>query len=80
MEWRIELRDPVQGHGYLVAKCDKVARGECRWSISRQPAANGVWQWDGNVERPNINPSIWCHGAGCERHFTMVGGHPHGAT
>jgi hypothetical protein len=69
--FRIQPRS--SGRAFLVAKCDHALGGECRWPLWLQPATGTMWQWDGNVEAPTINPSIDCKG-GCGRHFTLTSG------
>ena len=78
MKWRIELRDADKA--FLYMECEHGTHHgrealECVRSLWQQPATGCMWQWDGNVERPTITPSIDCKG-GCGRHFTMVKGIP----
>lgn len=42
----------------------------------REPdAKTATWQWDGNLERPTIAPSIGCDAAPrCGRHVTVTAG------
>lgn len=81
MKWRIQPRE--HGKALLLVECQNGAdhggaAPECARSLWRQPASGCMWQWDGNIERPTITPSIDCLG-GCGRHLTMTNGVPLGS-
>lgn len=71
LAYRVEPRD--DDRAFLVLKCEHRSDGECRFGLWQRPASGITWQWDGNVERPTITPSIDCKG-GCGRHFIMTNG------
>jgi hypothetical protein len=79
MNWRIVPRSFGKATLYIECEHGGVDHGrgvrECARSLWQQPASGCMWQWDGNVERPFITPSINCQG-GCGRHFTMKAGEP----
>ena len=69
-------RTDLPQYARLHVECKLGREGICKVSLG--PVAigpNQVWQWDGNVERPTISPSINCHG-GCGRHYTVINGIP----
>lgn len=72
-DFHIVTRESNPRFGRILLSCDRNRNGECPFPLSPHPAANGVWQWDGNVSHPTITPSIDCHG-GCGRHFVMTKG------
>lgn len=72
-DFRVVTRANDSRFGRILLSCDHGHNGECPFPLSPLPAANGVWQWDGNTERPTITPFIDCHG-GCGRHFVMTKG------
>lgn len=75
-EFRVEPAPSGEpGRAHLVLKCQRTPAGECRFGLWQKPAAGITWQWDGNMEKPTITPSIACNG-GCGRHFTMIVGEP----
>lgn len=57
----------------LRVECSHTSMGHCLFPLWQRPAQDTMWQWNGNVERPTISPSIDCNG-GCGRHFTVVDG------
>lgn len=67
------------GRALLVVSCVKPdgTPRSCNFGLSQNgPISDGlVWGWDGNIEKPTVNPSINCHG-GCGRHFTLINGVP----
>jgi hypothetical protein len=78
IKFRVVERDA--GRAFLYLACEHGCnhgggQRECAFGLWTSPARNKTWQWDGNVERPTITPSIDCQG-GCGRHFTMVNGVP----
>lgn len=67
--------DMYTGRAYLCVKCPRSHDGFCRFSLWGKPGNGTIWNWDGNVHKPTISPSINRLG-GCERHFTIVAGEP----
>ena len=62
----------------LHVECPYGSGGICKVSLGPKAIPNQVWQWDGNVDHPNITPSINCHGNNdkCGRHYTVMNGQP----
>jgi hypothetical protein len=71
--FRIEPHPLFEGRAFLQVLCDKSSMGFCRFGLRREPAQGSTWQWDGNVEKPTITPSVNCLG-GCGRHFSIING------
>jgi len=63
------------GKAFLVLECTHTPAGECKFPLWQRPATGTMWQWDGDINKPTISPSIDCKG-GCNRHFTMTEGRP----
>lgn len=70
----VEVRKDDPTRGMLAVPCPE--KGLCRFPVRRGPHDGGAsWGWDGNAERPTVQPSIDCH-AGCNRHFNVTNGEP----
>lgn len=69
--------DVIDGHEHwqLALWCPKYK--VCLTRIHRAPAdrASATWEWDGNIEKPTITPSIGCDDAPrCGRHSVISNG------
>lgn len=67
----VTIEPRPNGNAFLVASCP--VKGHCRFPVWTCPAEGTMWQWDGNIDRPTVSPSIDCRG-GCGQHFTVVEG------
>ena len=72
IECRIQLRP--EKRAYLVVKCERGFKGECKFPCWERPAANTTWHWDGCLTHPTIQPSINCLVKDCGRHFIVTKG------
>lgn len=63
-----------KGKAFLLVKCALNMDGECRFPLAPKRIPEFVWEWDGNIAKPTISPSIVCRMIGCGRHFTVIDG------
>lgn len=62
------------GKAFLLVRCHLNLDGECKFPLARKRIPEFVWQWDGNIQTPTIEPSIACRMSRCGKHFTITKG------
>ncbi len=77
-ECRILPAADGEKYDWLFFTCGLDPQRECAVRCGREKQhvdkVGCVWQWDGNVEKPSVVPSVRCDRKGCGVHFTLIKG------